>query len=149
MDARWLVKLEATATAFRMIVTVAAGLLALAILADVTANFAILSALLLILVALAGPAVHGWLAHVLRAERSWALEATLIATGALWVIDLGAVLAAHFQNVTEQAAWAYWVTFGLVSVLHLAALVIAGILFARKQAEEETEPDSEADAEPA
>lgn len=145
VDVRSLVKVQAAATAFRLIVTVAAGLLALAILAGVTESFAVTSAVLLLLVALAGPIVTGWLAVELRHGREWALEATLIGTALLWLLDGGATVAVHVQDVLAGSRWTYVLTIVLVSVFHIVALVQAGRLYARRQAEERTEPEPEAD----
>jgi hypothetical protein len=146
VDVRSLVKLEAIATAIRMLVTVAAGLLGLAILAGVTETFAIASAALLLFVALVGPIVHGGLAVVLRDGREWALEATLIATGVLWLLDGVTVLTMYLQTVIETT-WPYVTVFVLVAIVHLVVLVQAGRLFAERRAQETTGPEPEAEPE--
>lgn len=143
VDVRSLVKLQAATTAFRIVVTVAAGLLGLAILAGVTETFALASAVLLLLVALVGPLLHGWLAIVLRNGRDWALEATLIGTVLLWLLDGGTVLAVHLQGVFADRQWTYILAIVLVSIVHIVGLVQAGRLFAARRAEEETEPGPE------
>lgn len=146
MDVRSLVKLEAFATAFRIIVTVAAGLLALAILAGVTETFALASAILLALVAIAGPLVNGWLALVIRDEREWALEATLIGTALLWILDGAAVLAVHMQGILTDTTWAYVLGFVLVSIVHVVVLVQAGRLFADRRRGEPADPELETES---
>lgn len=145
VDVRSLVKVQATATAFRLVVTVAAGLLGLAILAGVTESLAVTSAVLLLTVAVAGPLVTGWLALVLRDGREWALEATLIGTVLLWLLDGGATVAVHVQDVLSGSQWTYILAIVLVSVFHLVSIVQAGRLYAQRRAEEQTEPEPEAD----
>lgn len=149
VDVRSLVKLEAYATAFRLVVTVAAGLLALAILAGVTESFALASAILLLLVAIAGPVLTGWLAVVLRDEREWALEATLIGTAVLWLFDIAATLAVHLQDVLGDATWTYVLGIVLISIVHIVVLVQAGRAYADRRAREETEPDAGLESETA
>lgn len=143
VSTRSLVKLEATATAFRLAVTAAAGLLGLAILAEVTAANAIASAVLVLTVAAAGPIVHGWLAVILRDEREYALEATLIATAVLWALDGATAVTLHLQDVLVDDRWTYLVGIAAASLLHLAVLVQAGRAYADRQAREVTEPEPE------
>lgn len=144
VDVRSLVKLQVGASAFRLLVTVAAGLLGIAILAGVTETFALLSALLLLLVAIAGPIVHGGLAVILRDGREWALEATLIATVLLLLLDGGTTLAVHLQGVLGDTAWPYLTAFVLVAIVHLIGLVQATRAYVERRAEEATEPEGEA-----
>lgn len=146
MDVRSLVKLEAFATAFRTIVTVAAGMVALAILAGVTASFALASAVLLLLVAIAGPLMSGWLAVVLRDEREWALEATLIGTAVLWTLDGAATLTVHIQDLLADWTWAYVLGFVLVSIVHVVVLVQAGRLLVQRRDGEPVEPELDAES---
>lgn len=148
VDTRSLLKLEATATAFRLLVTVGAGLLALAILAGVTQVTAVTSAVFLLIIAAAGPLVHGWLAFVIRDEEPWMLEAILIATGALFLLDGLTTLIVYLQDVLAEQAWTYIVTFVVVAIFHIVALVLAGRDYAEKRAREETEPESEPEGEP-
>jgi hypothetical protein len=146
VDVRSLVKLEAGATAFRLVVTVAAGLLGLAILAGVTETLVYASAALLLVVAVVGPIVHGWLAVVLRDGRSWALEATLIATVVLALLDAATVITMHVQNAFGDTVWPYVTAAVLVGIVHLVILVQATRLYVGRKAEETTEPETDAES---
>lgn len=151
VDTRPIGKLQGLATTFRLIVTVAAGLLAFAIFTGVTAEGAIASGVLLLLGAIAGPLVHGIPAPMLRDGREHALEITLGATAGLLALDLATVITVHVQNVIE-ATWTYVLAGVLVVLVHLVILVQAGRAFAEQRAQEATEPedgDEETEAEPA
>jgi len=148
VDVRSLVKLEAGATAFRLLVTVAAGLLGVAILAGVAETVAYTSAALLLVIAVVGPLAHGGLAVVLRGGYENALEATLIATAVLWLLDIGTTVAVHLQNVLGDTMWPSITFIVLVSIVHLVVLVQAGRAYAAERARATTEPeDPEEDAE--
>lgn len=147
VSTRSLVKLEAIATAFRTVVTAAAGLLALAIFTGVASEDAIASAVLLSLIAIGGPIVHGALAIVLRDERDWALEATLAATGVLFALDLVTTLTVHLQDVLANETWSYVLTMVLVAIVHVVVLVQAGRAFVEQRARQATEPEPEGEPE--
>lgn len=148
VDTRSIGKLEGAITAFRLVVTVAAGLLSLAIITGVQAETATGSAALLLLLAIAGPLLHGYLASILREDRENALVITLATTAVLFLFDGIATITVHVENAL-QSAWPYVTLFVLAAITHVAVLIMAGQALAKERAEEITEPEDEPETEAA